>query len=290
MPAAQFKWWLLTTWIDLEDGNTWDGHPIDNFYEHPDLFDYGKGQMEECPESLRRHWQWILHTKKKMTAVALQDALAGVNWVIGMRKNQADEYVHKEDTSLGHQFEHGKRPFHSDQSEDWDAQLELYRTHQFEQMNTRVFVLHGSNFERAISTMVRPISGPKEVIVITGPKDTGKSRQVWTLNCGPNIYDTDKIYPLWNYQWWDGYTGQEILLVEEYMGQWPIDFLLKLLDRYPLRVPRKGSSVWLRLRKIYFTSNLPLEEWYVLDSNGPNGITPLQLEALKRRITHNVAY
>ena len=69
MPSKQFSWWLCTSWIDTEDGEEPRFvHPVELMVDHGNVIDYMKGQQECCPETLRMHWQWICHVKKKMTA------------------------------------------------------------------------------------------------------------------------------------------------------------------------------------------------------------------------------
>ena len=62
-----------------------------------------------------------------------------------------------------------------------------------------------------------------EIIVITGPTGTGKSR-----------YAKDK-YPgaYWkpNSKWWDGFYGQETIIMDEFYGWLPWSFFLAQLDR-----------------------------------------------------------
>lgn len=281
MPSAQFKWWLLTSWCD----SVHYIHPEELMIEHSNIIDYAKGQQEICPTTGREHWQWIMHTKKKMTATAVHEIVGDgdVCWVIGMTKNNADNYVHKDDTKVpGTEFEFGMRPFDNTSAVEWREQLDLFRANNFEAMNPRVFITHARSFSYASSLMIQPTSGPKEVYIFQGAPGTGKSRAVWERECGPDTYDTNKLYVISNNKWWDGYRGQEAVLFDEYMGQWSIDWLLKIMDRYPVTVEVKGSSVGLRAKRLYFTSNVLWEQWYTIGQNGVNGD---HIEAIRRRIT-----
>jgi len=45
-------------------------------------------------------------------------------------------------------------------------------------------------------------------------------------------------------KWFDGYIGQECVIFDDYRGDWfSFGFLLRLLDKYPVRVEVKGGSV-----------------------------------------------
>ena len=107
------------------------------------------------------------------------------------------------------------------------------------------------------------------VTVLWGETGTGKTR-----------YVHDKETDIWSpgdFQWFDGYRGQEVVLIDDYRGEYPIQFLLKLLDRYPMQVPVKGSFVKWSPRRLYITSNVNPEDWY----RNVDGRTQA---ALKRRL------
>jgi len=110
---------------------------------------------------------------------------------------------------------------------------------------------------------------PPEVYIIYGPPGSGKTRTVY------DKYDVDDIYePYFNgtKYWFDNYTQQKVLLINEFEGQMQYTELLKLIDRYPYRVEYKGGSIEFNSPIIYFTSNKIPSTWY------PN------TEALNRRV------
>lgn len=117
-----------------------------------------------------------------------------------------------------------------------------------------------------VETYSRLLANPREwkthVSVYIGKTGTGKTRKahsliprVWTKPPGP---------------WYDGYSGQENVLIDDFDGRdIPFRFLLQLLDRYPLLVPVKGSFANWKPRRIVITSNIEVEEWYVGFDNAP---------------------
>lgn len=116
---------------------------------------------------------------------------------------------------------------------------------------------------------------PPKVIVLTGAAGTGKTRFV---------YDHARIFfdnDIWSYpgkEWFDGYQGQRVALFDDYRGDLSFDLFLKILDRYPIRVPVKGSFRHWCPEVIFITSNAPWDEWY------PNHLGEHR-NALRRRIT-----
>lgn len=93
-----------------------------------------------------------------------------------------------------------------------------------------------------------------EVHVLWGPTGTGKTRKVMEMD------DVYKIDPPYN--WWDGYEGEEILLIDDYKtGAIPRSQFLNLLDGYRLRLETKGSHTWALWKKVYITTNYNPEMW-----------------------------
>lgn len=94
------------------------------------------------------------------------------------------------------------------------------------------------------------------VHVFWGRTGTGKTRF-----CTQQIMNSQYWSP-GDYTWYDGYHGQRIVILDDYRGEYPIQQFLKLLDRYPMTVPIKGSFVKWCPTKIYITSNVPPSDWY----------------------------
>jgi len=60
-------------------------------------------------------------------------------------------------------------------------------------------------------------------------------------------YQWDEIYTVDNSNDWEGYTQQRVVLIDEFHeGMISYRKLLRVLDRYPIRMNVKGSSVHLR--------------------------------------------
>ena len=66
-----------------------------------------------------------------------------------------------------------------------------------------------------------------------------------------------------NPEWWDGYDGEEILLIDDFYGQVQVARMLHLLRGYQCRLPIKGGFTYAQWQKVYITSNNPPHEWYM---------------------------
>lgn len=90
---------------------------------------------------------------------------------------------------------------------------------------------------------------PKLVHWFHGSTGTGKTRQAIELS-GDNYWISGE-----NLKWFDGYIGQENVIIDDFRKDFcTFHYLLRLLDRYPLRVPIKGGFVEWHPLNIYITS------------------------------------
>lgn len=122
----------------------------------------------------------------------------------------------------------------------------------------------------------RKNSGWRDVttVVYVGAAGTGKTRKAFEED--PGLYKLDTGSTVW----FDGYTGQRTLLIDDFYGWIQYGWLLNILDGYPLRLPIKGGHTWAAWTRVIITSNRDMHEWY------KDGLTP----ALNRRISDVVRF
>jgi hypothetical protein len=105
-----------------------------------------------------------------------------------------------------------------------------------------------------------------------GATGTGKSHSAYTEF--PSAFRAGL-----NSKWWSGYDGEECIIIDDYRCEWSsFEFLLRLLDPYPLQVETKGGHVWLWHTTIIFTSPHKMPDMWL-------GRCMEDLEQLNRRIT-----
>lgn len=91
-----------------------------------------------------------------------------------------------------------------------------------------------------------------------GPPGTGKSRRCLqeAQMAGGDIYYKPRG------DWWDGYKQQPNVIIDDFYGWIKYDEMLKICDRYPYRVPIKGSFEQFTSKNIWITSNYGIDRIY----------------------------
>lgn len=90
-------------------------------------------------------------------------------------------------------------------------------------------------------------------IWLAGPTGSGKTRYVWDNHPHDDIY----VYNANDRGWWDTYQGQSVVLIDDFRGSLSFSDLLRMVDRYPYSVPRRGRQPTQFLARIvYITSPL----------------------------------
>lgn len=113
----------------------------------------------------------------------------------------------------------------------------------------REYIKFHKGIEAARRALVAPRDPetPIEVVVYYGPTGLGKTRKAYQDNPGAHIQGPGMD------QWWDGYDGQDTVILDEYRGQFPFGKLLSLLDRYPTKVQVKGGTAQMTATRFILT-------------------------------------
>lgn len=245
-------------------------------------------QAEICPSSSRRHFQGYTEFKNTKSLAALKMALGFRSCHAERRRGsreQARDYAMKNDTRID-----GEIPV---EEGSWNPPCQGKRNDLLELRdacekaksladiiadddNVAALAKYGRFAERVFQAAARKRARPfrnVEVFIYWGKSGTGKTREPYELGA----FKWECCKP----EWWDGYDGEDILLIDEFYGfQMDSKRLLTILDGYQCRLPIKGGFTYAQWTKVYITSNKSPESWYDTES-----WTVDEQEAFDRRIT-----
>jgi len=240
-------------------------------------------QIERCPQTQRKHVQGYVHLKnpRGMSYIKslIGDRAAHLEIARGTDE-QNEQYCSKPETRVAGPWKLGEA-----QAGGQGARTDLASLVQQVVAGKSNFEIavespepyakyakHVNNLRSALNVPLR--RDQVEVIVLYGTTGIGKT---WSAFAHwPALYRTS--YTGSDIKWWDGYDGEDTILLDEFEGQIPIVKLLQICDPYPLRLEIKGGWTAARWTRVIITSNIPPTSWYAFAN-------PSQDAALQRRIT-----
>lgn len=262
-PEGRRAWknWCFTRFTTREtlaiDKPTWNA-------EHMKWLNF---QVEECPETKRWHYQGYFELWKQTTAKKAA-SFVSMPWGEGGHHiearngtaEQARNYCMKPESAIPNTQESfgtwgntpGKRT-------DLDEAVKCQSITELAENHPKLLVKYSKGFERLFATRQKKRQEMPRVVIYWGPAGTGKS---WAAVHSSN----DVFMAKGDLQWWDRYEQNHTVIIDEFEPEKVrIDFLLKLLDRYPLSLPTKGGFIEFNSPVIIITSHHNPEHWYPAD-------------------------
>lgn len=120
-------------------------------------------------------------------------------------------------------------------------------------------------------------------IVLWGCPGSGKSYDASTKYSTGDIYYLARPRTADGAVWWDGYQGQDTVIINDFYGWMQWTTLLCILDETPTRIEFKGGMMQFCSKRIVFTSNQSPDRWYKYNDF-------MLYDALLRRINMIVHY
>jgi len=140
---------------------------------------------------------------------------------------------------------------------DWKKVLESAKSGNLIDIPEDIQIRYYGNLTRIAKDNARPrFRQGIECHVLYGPTGTGKSYLAFQ-KAGEMCYVKNP-----NVKWWDGYRGEECIVVDEFAGRIDITYLLRWIDEYPCMVENKGGALPLAATKFFITSNMHPDLWY----------------------------
>jgi len=209
-----------------------------------------------------RHLQGYINLKQPARLAALKKLDPTAHWEVrrGTHK-EAYDYSTKEDTRIEGPFEYGEAPEQGKRNDLGAVKRAIdegYSDKEIADDFFSIWVRHQKAFAlyRAISTPPRNFK--TNVTVIYGPTGVGKTHDIneqfpdayWLTRTGNGT-----VY-------FDGYSDQKAVVIDEFYGWFPYDLLLRLLDKYPMQVSIRGSAANFVAEHVILSSNAHPTEWY----------------------------
>lgn len=133
----------------------------------------------------------------------------------------------------------------------------------------------GIHAYRAATAIPRSHETAKEIIVYMGPTGTGKTLKAFEENPDAHVQGPE------NKDKWNGYDQHEVVIWDEFRGQVPFAYFLRITDRYRMKVDIKCKEfVEFVADKIIITSPVHPNLWYK-----PTVTVDGKIDQLKRRIS-----
>ena len=249
MRSPRTRYWLLT--VPYEDEQpAWT-------ITLPDGIKYLKGQQEIGATTGYRHWQLLVAYPLPVNLARVKAVFGAKSHCEPSRSAAADAYVWKDETAVPNtRFELGNKAVKRNNSNDWERVWDMAKSGRFEEIEAQIRLQHYRTLRIIRSDYSAPVAMERNCNVYWGVTGTGKSRAAWA-EAGLQAYPKDP-----RTKWWDGYLDQEHVVIDEFRGAIDPSHLLRWLDRYPVLVEIKGSTVPLKAKTIWITSNLSPDEWY----------------------------
>lgn len=249
--------------------------------KHHNVIRYCVWQKEKCPNTGRTHFQGYIELNKAVR-------MSGVKKIIGEAhieprkgtRDQARNYCMKQESRVEGPWEFpNPEAFESKQGSRNDLD-EIALCIKDKGLNNAInsypnmFVKYHKGMIALAAHEIKskvPKWRDVNVTVFWGEAGSGKTKRAFE-SCGDSWFKLDYAK---NSVWWDGYAGEEVIIIDDFYGWIPYSQLLNILDGYPLRLEIKGGFTYALFSKVIITSNKHPNSWY------PNeGFTP----ALQRRL------
>lgn len=262
------RWCFTSFLLDTEER-------LQNGFANGDIIRY-VGQRELCPDTTRSHFQGYCVLSKPCRFAGLKKLFGDPGLHCEVPKGSEESnvaYCSKEATRLPGANPVREGDFKTTQGKRTD--LEAVRTLlinganelQIADDNFGVWVRYHRAFNRYRQLLGSPRQHEMVVNVRWGETGTGKTRGVYDEFGVGGVYSLSQPNSERGAIWFDGYTGQKVILIDEFYGWLPISFILKLMDRYPMKVQTKGGFQDLldTTTHVIITANTSWETWYNWD-------------------------
>lgn len=223
---------------------------------------YGIWCRETAPTTGTPHLHWYVRWKNARQLSAIKKLFPRAKIEVA-KGDDADQYIYMSKTDpnfkqYGVMSAQGKR---TDLDEVKNEIMEGKRVDDIVLENPELYHYYGRTLHKIEDLRMRKVFR----------KHQTKGYWLWgETGCGKSDYAFYNFHPdthyKWNYDggWNDAYAQQDIVIVDEFRGQMPMNELLTMIDKHPnYSVRRRGREpLPFTSKKVYITCSKPPEEVY----------------------------
>jgi len=250
-------------------------------------------QLERGGRNERAHLQGWIYMANACTYKAVHKLFEGKDWQPWVKKargtpEQCWDYCTKNSTRVHGPWSKGDKPDGQGKRNDikefamaakglGDGTVTIK---QLQEEHRTIEARYMKYWDRVIAREQPTRNFETECTLIYGPPATGKTHRIADIVTGMGYDLKQDVYYLpvredsKGVQWWDGYEGQPIVVIEDaepnFMSR---GYFLRLIDKVPLQVQAKGGHKNFLARHVFVTSNYNSE-----------GLFPFHDDAIGRRL------
>jgi RNA helicase len=135
------------------------------------------------------------------------------------------------------------------------------KRNEFAELPADIYVRNYFQLKAIAKDNMAPCAMERVITVYWGATGTGKSKRAWD-EAGLDAYPKDPCT-----KFWDGYRDQQHVVIDEFRGDINISHVLRWFDRYPVNVEQKHGACTLLAKRIWITSNINPDDWYMQINN-----------------------
>jgi len=255
--------------INYAEGGTWDENEWELLKSTVSAGEYGICAKEVGDKNGIHHLHGYVRYTNPRSWKKIKKLFPRANIQAAKGSDFDQVYLQKE----GEYFEHGKpsettQGQRTDLIEVKDKIMEGASVDDLTVENPMLFHQYGRTLDRLESIALRKRFRTEMTkgLWITGPSGSGKSHQAFE-GFSPETHYVKNL----NEEWWDGYKGQQTVILNEFRGQITFSELLDLVDKWPKQVKWRGRESVPFLAKLVIVTSVrtPKECYHSLQGKEP---------------------